>query len=690
MTSLVQVHNCADFWQQTYSNVKNIVDIKVCGDWTVFDIVKVVAVTTSIFVGLHYTFGSSLLRGYEIAQWYRSVYEPWDALVLSTAAITSICSLVYFIFQQWAPVEINVADAKRLGVPEYVRDYRGILLSQPVDFWGRKDKSLILEILNEKIENDPSALSSVDTLIQEELKKYWRAKMGIPDHFQGLTTQQLMAFRHYVLTTRKDIPWQKEVKEQISRALIRSVEQNPSDLQQIDPTLEESLTELFVSDRGRDLDSRSLPELKGLIQGRARFPWEEALREAALQAIARKIEPRDIPEMDEELRQKLVPLLSQPVCQRNLSFILHMLQKKPAGAQNVLEYQHCQERLNAYALEIANQLYSNAGNDEKLLAAALKQCLELKRQAGEALDDRFLKAMLAIEKDLYAKFDRQHPPASATQEILIEFLIYKKKVDPSIRIPLGHIQKIPLSQDPKLQTAIGLVIADHLFRLLEIDALPEGKVDPNFVQQIPRLEEVLQEIISKSTVSLSELAPYFVAALKITEIKHDGKFVRTNTEEHKIGWEQWIKHQDGRIRAVFHLFMYVIVASGPDQTAIPRYRTLLMDVATAMIQANRAQARWVYLPGDLSLLFAELNTMPPPAPVSKSDTGLAFQKCIEAYDQRKLLHPHYLPSPFPRRPSQGGGMLTGLFGADAPEPAAEQPAVTTGSDTIRARSLFLT
>lgn len=693
MTSLVRPRTFTDHCQKAYNEAQKVANIKVYKNWTVFDIAKVVAVATSIFIGLHYIFGSSLLKAYSLAKWYRSVYEPFDHFTLTAAAITSTCSFVYYVFRKFAPVEIDLLEAKRLGVREYVQHYRTILTSQPVDFWTRSQKYDLLEILDQKICRDPSSLNLIanSAPVQEALLKHWREKLNIPFDFQGLTTQQLLAFRSHVLTARKDIPWQKETKNEICIALMRSIERKPQEATLVDPTLEDTLKEVFLSNQG-NLGDKSIVDLAGIIQdGEQNLPWQQALKQAALEALARKIEPQDIALVPLNLRHNLL------ADQRNLPFIAELLAENNRPEEIPLrEHQYDQERLKRHAIALAVQFRQQGQGQETALAQTLKWCLDLRKQTGEALGDDFYRVMTDIEADLYATLNHQNVPAQGTRDILVDLLLYKSALyhneSPRIHyIDLGHIQKLfPLRQgqppfdqgQPKIQTLMAMVLADHLFRLVKNEALAQEEIAP---EAIPGIERILQNIIAGSTVSLTEVARHFANSLE----RHPGidtrrGFTRNTTEGIKVGWGQWIRDENPRIRAVIHLFMYVISAA--DVTAIDLSRERLMEAIAALIEANKAAVLQGDRSADLNLFLAELNTLSPSQNVNSSDSGQKFQRAVQDLEVKTVLHPHYLPPSSPQLAQASAGLFN-LFGAN---PAIPAPQAQFVGKEVRLPSLIVT
>lgn len=691
MTSLVRPRTFTDHCQKVYNQAQKVANIKVYKNWTVFDIAKVVAVATSIFIGLHHIFGSSLMKAYSLAKWYRSVYEPFDHFTLMTAAITSTCSFVYYVFRKFAPVEIDLLEAKRLGVREYVDHYRTILTSQPVDFWTRSQKYDLVEILDQKICRNPSSLDLIadSKPVQEALLKHWREKLNIPSDFQGLTTQQLLAFRSHVLTARKDIPWQKETKNEICIALMRSIESKPQEVTLVDPTLQDTLKEVFLSNQG-NLGDKSIGDLVRIIQERDQgLPWQQALKQAALEALARKIQPQDIALVPPQLRNGLL------VDQRNLPFIAALLAENNRLEQIPLrEHQYYQERLKQHAVALAEQFRQQGQGRETALAQALKWCLELCKQTGKVLGDDFYQAMTNIETDLYGTLN-PNTLAQETRDILVDLLLYKSVLyhneSPRIHyIDLDHIQKLfpprpgqtPFDQgQPKIQTLMAMVLADHLFRLVKNETSTQGEITP---EAIPAIEQVLQNIIASSTVSLTEVARHFANSLE----RHPGidlrrSFTRNITDGVKVGWERWTQHESPRIRAVIYLFMYVISAADVTVIDVPRER--LMEAIAALIEANKAALLQKDSSSDLNFLLAELNTMPPSQNVTSTNSGRKLQTAMQDLEIKSVLHPNYQqPLPSQGQPTQSNVFLN-IFASQATPP----PQAPVVEEEVRLPSLII-
>jgi hypothetical protein len=694
MAITLQTNRYTDFMQENYTKIKKIAEIKVYKDWTVFDIAKVVAVTGCILVGLHYVFGSNVLRAFSVAKWYRIFYEPFDFFVISTAAISSIGTCVYAIFKHVAPKEIDQTTVRQFGIPEFLQNYSRIILSEPTDFWKRSEKNNLLEILHEKIERDSSSLRWVDPPIQGELRKYWHSKSRLPEVFQGLSTAQLLTFREKWLAVRTEIPWQREARERMSTSIMDNIQRNPAEAAGLDAVLTDSLNKFYLGTFG-DLQNKTLSQLIDLYQlpvhSNATLPWQRAMKQALLETLAQKIDVATLDLLEGPLQAELEMILSQPrYQQRNLPFLLLEIQGRRLGQVNEVgemprrELDYYQQRFKVCAFNAVRILRQRASTIEDLaaretaLAAGALWTLQMLKTRFDILGTDFYSILLEIEKDLYTSV-AERDPSDQTREVMIELFQYKQRISPPPIIDLKYIQKIfPAiarreehavldGNNPVLQAVVAKTIASHLYILFEIE--DKGDVDEAVIQKIPDTEALLQYMISHSTVPLTELSKNFLAYLPHRDFIKDRSFTRAATDENKVGWKKWIEHEDQRIRAVFNMSAYIATATAQGDL-IQKSRGLLIEIFVATFKANEAGRKWEFQP-DLKMLVTELNTMAPLNPLTGA-IAEAFYDLLRAAPENirqetglDVLHPVYSP-PQLQQPVNPQGLFGGLFGGGAP------------------------
>jgi len=723
MNVTLQTNHFTDFMQETYTKTKKIAEIKVYKNWTVFDIAKVVAVTGCVLVGLHYVFGSNVLRAFTIAKWYRVFYEPFDFFVIPIAAISSIGTCVYAIFQYVAPIEIDQTTVRQFGIPELLQNYSRIILSAPTDFWRRSEKNNLLEILHEKIEQDPNSLRLVEAPIQAQLRKYWYSKSGLPEVFQGLSTAQLLTFREKRLAARIEIPWQNEAREQISRALMGNIELNPREAAGLDAVLTDSLNQFYLANFGK-LEDKTLAQLIHLYQTpvhrNAVLPWHKAMKEAVLETLARKIDVNTLNLLDAPLQAELEAILSQPrYKQRNLPFVLLEIQNRRLGQVNDIEEMPRREldlykqKFKECAFHVARSLQQKASAmvdlpaRETALAAAVELNLKMLKSNSAILGENFYTILLETETDLYTSVGGRDPSVQ-TRRVMIDLFEYKQRMNLPPLIDLQHIQKIFPdiarreqhavldSNNPVLQGIVAKTIASHLCHLFELE--DRGDVDEAITAQIPATEAILQYMISHSTVPLTDLSKKFVSYLQHYNFRKDRTYTKPETVGNKPCWKKWFEHRDQRIRAVFGMLAYVTTASAVGDV-IPKSRGLLLETFVATWKANLQAKKWEFHP-DLRMLVTELNTMPPQNPLQGAIT-LEFNPILRDPPPNikreigvHVLHPNYFPPP-PPLPAQLGqqqGLLGGIFrggGGNAPLTQRNIPQQQPDARPSRSRSSIL-